>query len=393
MTNQTLDFSYYLSLFCCLHLWLLCVFLFFKRNRSLADQILAFFLLGFSFIHVQHLVLQKGYLNEIPYLDPVMGIILSALGPLFYFYVRAMTGEQELLKKSSMHWLILIPSVLNLLFLLLTRKAGQLHNYYYADSGSGTKYTLINLLLLLGMTAYLLLYLIASIRVLNRHTSNIKASYSNVKRLQLGWLKDLIMILMVFSCIIAPVTILIADTKVSQLSIAYFSTFIYFIIVYKSLNYSTVFSPDLPADIVVSSLTEIALPVVERYQKSTLSNAQVEEYGHVIEIFLVSNKLLYEEDLSLKQMADVLKLSPHVLSEVINRYYNKSFFDLINSFRVEEAKKQLKHMDELNITVEGIGYNCGFGSKTTFYRAFKKHTGHTPTGYVAQGDTALLDKR
>ncbi|MBB5439568.1 AraC-like DNA-binding protein [Pedobacter sp. AK017] len=385
MAIQNLDYSYYLSLFCCLHLWLLCLFLFFKKNRSIADQILALFLLGFSFIHVQHLVLQKGYLNEIPYLDPVMGIVLSALGPLFYFYVRAMTGERELLKKSRPHWLILIPSVINLIFLMLTKKAGELHNYYYADTRGETKYTLVNLLLLMGMTAYLLFYLIASIRVLNRHTAGIKASYSNVKRLQLGWLKDLIVILMVFSCIIAPVTILIADTKVSQLSIAYFSTFIYFIIVYKSLNYSVVFAPlALSEDLPLASEPELPLPVTERYQKSALSPAQVEEYGHTIEIFLVSNKLLFDEDLSLRQMADVLKLSPHVLSEVINRYYNKSFFDLINSFRIEEAKKQLRNINELNITIEGIGYNCGFGSKTTFYRAFKKHTGHTPTGYVTQ---------
>lgn len=384
MANQNLDFSYYLSLFCCLHLWLLCLFLFFKKNKSIADQILALFLLSFSFIHVQHLVLQKGYLNEIPYLDPVMGIVLSVLGPLFFFYVRAMTGEQELLKKSRIHALILIPSILNLLFLLLTRKASQLQSYYYADSSNGTSYTLINLLLLFGMTAYLLLYLIASIYVLNRHTANVKASYSNVKRLQLGWLKDLIVILMVFSCIIAPVTILISDTKVSQLTIAYFSTFIYFIIVYKSLNYSMVFASVSRLETERAPLPGFARPAAERYQKSNLSNAQVEEYGQMVEIFLVTNELLYDEDLSLKQMAGVLKLSPHVLSEVINRYYNKSFFDLINSSRIEEAKKQLQHMDALNITIEGIGYNCGFGSKTTFYRAFKKHTGHTPTSYVTQ---------
>jgi AraC-like DNA-binding protein len=383
MANHNLDFSFYLSTFCCLHLWLLCLFLAFKRNKSSADQILAVFLAGFSLIHVQHLILQKGYLGYIPYLDPLMGTVLSALGPLFYFYVRAMTGEKDLLKKSKVHWPILIPSVLNLVFLLITRRGDQLHNFYYTDSDAGRHYTLINLLLLIGMTAYLLLYLIASIRVLNRHTASIKASYSNVKRLQLGWLKDLIILLMIFSCIIAPVTIFIADTRVSQLTLAYFSTFIYFIIVYKSLNYSVVFSPaQLQAD--VSPMAELTVPVAERYQKSTLSNAQVEELGHTVEIFLVSNKLLYDEDLSLKQMADVLKLSPHVLSEVINRYYNKSFFELINSFRIEEAKQQLKNIEKLNITIEGIGYNCGFGSKTTFYRAFKKHTGHTPTGYVMQ---------
>ncbi|WEK18233.1 MAG: helix-turn-helix domain-containing protein [Candidatus Pedobacter colombiensis] len=384
MANQNLDFSYYLSIFCCLHLWLLCLFLAFKKNRSQADQILAIFLVGFSTLHVQHLVLQKGYLQYIPFLDPIMGIVLSALGPLFYFYVRAMSGEQDLLKKSKPHWLLLIPSVLNLGFLLVTKRADQLHNFYYQDEKGGTHYTLINLLLLLGLTVYLLFYLIRSIQVLNHHTESIKAAYSNTRRLQLGWLKDLIILLMVFSCIIAPITILIADTKISQLAVAYFSTFIYFIIVYKSLNYSIVFSRiDLSEPLTVL-VTNATASVAERYQKSTLSNAQVEEYGHSVEIFLISSKLLYDEDLSLKQMAAALQISAHVLSEVINRYYNKSFFDLVNSYRIEEAKKQLKDIERLNITIEGIGYNCGFGSKTTFYRAFKKHTGHTPTTYTAQ---------
>ncbi|WP_316813701.1 helix-turn-helix domain-containing protein [Pedobacter heparinus] len=390
MTNsQHLDFSFYLSLFCCLHLWLLCLFLVLKKQKRFPDFLLATFLFGFSAIHIQHLLLQVGYISYVPFLDPIMGVVLSTLGPLFYFYVRSLTGENQLFKKMKPHIIVLVPALVHFFYLLFTKSGAQLHEYYYRSDDLATRYTLINLMLLMGMLGYFLFYLVASIKVLNRHATRIRESYSNIEKIQLGWLKDLIIALMIFACVIAPVSILIADTHFSQLAVAYFSTFIYFIIVYKSLNYSTVFSGGLmPEPIRVqgqdqTNAISLEIQQAERYTKSSLSSNQVEEYGHSVEIFLVSNNLLYDQTLSLKQMAEALKLSPHVLSEVINRYYNKSFFDVVNSFRVEEAKKQLKQIEQLNYTIEGIGYSCGFGSKTTFYRAFKKHAGLTPSEFNA----------
>ncbi|MDB5119605.1 MAG: helix-turn-helix-domain containing protein AraC type [Sphingobacteriales bacterium] len=415
MANQNPDFSFYLSVFCCLHLWLLCLFLISKKKRSTSDYLIALFLFSFSFIHLQHLLLQAGYLNYVPFFDPVMGIILSSSGPIFYFYVRSMTGEDNLWPKMKIHLWVLIPAIVHFLFLLFTKNGAELQDYYYKTSNQATQYTLINLLLLVGTLGYFLFYLIASIRALNRHSSNIKQSYSNIEKLQLNWLRDLIIVLMIFACIIAPISIYIANTQVSQLAIGYFSTFIYFIIVYKSLNYSVVFSStaipvseskwanakglninlipignlqhpfpeNVNTETIAISAQETALVTTERYTKSALSNEQVEEFGHSVEIFLISNSLLFDQDLSLKQMSDALNLSTHILSEVINRYYNKSFFELINSFRIEEAKKQLKQINQSNYTIEGIGYNCGFGSRAAFYRAFKKYTKMTPTEFNA----------
>lgn len=94
MNSQNLDFSFYLSLFCCLHLWLLCLFLVLKKNKGVADYFLSGFLFCFSTIHLQHILLQTGYITYVPFLDPLMGIILSLVGPLFYFYVRSMPEKK-----------------------------------------------------------------------------------------------------------------------------------------------------------------------------------------------------------------------------------------------------------------------------------------------------------
>ena len=61
--------------------------------------------------------------------------------------------------------------------------------------------------------------------------------------------------------------------------------------------------------------------------------------------------------------------------------HNISFFDFINSYRVEEVKKQLADTAMANRNILGIALDCGFNSKATFNTAFKKFTGMTPSAY------------
>jgi len=59
----------------------------------------------------------------------------------------------------------------------------------------------------------------------------------------------------------------------------------------------------------------------------------------------------------------------------------KSFYDVINSYRVEEAKRLLLDEKNRNYTILSVGFEAGFNSKTTFNPVFKKFTGVTPTEY------------
>jgi len=69
------------------------------------------------------------------------------------------------------------------------------------------------------------------------------------------------------------------------------------------------------------------------------------------------------------------------LSRAINSYLKKSSFDLINELRVEEAKKRLRaHAD--SFTIDSVAEECGFRSRSTFYAAFKKAEGKTPTLWI-----------
>ena len=95
---------------------------------------------------------------------------------------------------------------------------------------------------------------------------------------------------------------------------------------------------------------------------------------------LMEEEEIYKDpNLSLTALAKKLNVLPAQLSQYVNEHIGISFRDFINGYRVEEAKRMLA--DESPFSFEAIGYDCGFNSKSTFYAAFKKHTGTTPMKY------------
>ena len=95
---------------------------------------------------------------------------------------------------------------------------------------------------------------------------------------------------------------------------------------------------------------------------------------------LISEEELFKDaDLKIAEVAGRLKIMPHKASQLINDNMGKSFAVFINEHRIEESKRLIR--TNQNITLEAIGYDCGFNSKSTFYTAFKKVTGTTPAKY------------
>ena len=86
-------------------------------------------------------------------------------------------------------------------------------------------------------------------------------------------------------------------------------------------------------------------------------------------------------ELNIYQLSDDLKLKKHHLSQVINEKSGMNFFDFVNTFRVEEIKRNLANPSMTNYTLLGIGLESGFNSKATFNSAFKKFTGLTPSDF------------
>ena len=88
--------------------------------------------------------------------------------------------------------------------------------------------------------------------------------------------------------------------------------------------------------------------------------------------------------MTLNDLAAKLKVQPHVLSKVINDGFEKNFFDLVNTYRIEEFKRRIEDPRYKNYTLLSLAFEVGFNSKTAFNRSFKKITNQTPSDFFEQ---------
>lgn len=104
-----------------------------------------------------------------------------------------------------------------------------------------------------------------------------------------------------------------------------------------------------------------------------------EEKLHEINRFMNEQRPFLNPLYGLDDLAEDIGISANYTSQIINQVGGKHYADFINEFRVKEAQKLLVDPEFSDYTIVSIGLECGFNSKSSFYTAFKKHTGHTPS--------------
>lgn len=93
-------------------------------------------------------------------------------------------------------------------------------------------------------------------------------------------------------------------------------------------------------------------------------------------------KPFLSRDFSFDDLVTILNVPKNQVYFCLNEEMNMKFTDLRSHYRVEHAKKMLLEMEKRNITIEAIGIESGFPTRSSFYRAFKAETGITPTEFV-----------
>ncbi|GAB5399556.1 MAG: hypothetical protein Aureis2KO_11410 [Aureisphaera sp.] len=98
-----------------------------------------------------------------------------------------------------------------------------------------------------------------------------------------------------------------------------------------------------------------------------------------LEEAMKQKELFTHPDIKLKDVAEEVQISPHKLSQLLNDNIGKSFNQYINEYRVQKAKQLMQQ--ENRYTLEAIGFEAGFSSKSSFYSTFKRITGMTPSEF------------
>ncbi|MEL6535148.1 MAG: helix-turn-helix domain-containing protein [Bacteroidota bacterium] len=103
----------------------------------------------------------------------------------------------------------------------------------------------------------------------------------------------------------------------------------------------------------------------------------------VLNTYMDTEKPYLDPELTLQKLAGQVNMTEKEVSQLINQHSGKHFFDYINDYRISLAKGLLR--DKKELTVLEILYEVGFNSKSSFYTAFKKVAGTTPTAFRKSG--------
>ncbi|MFT5762362.1 MAG: AraC-like DNA-binding protein, partial [Polaribacter sp.] len=215
-------------------------------------------------------------------------------------------------------------------------------------------------------------YVCWSSYLIYKHKKNIRNQFSDLEDINLKWLQFLIYgiggiwIIVIF---FNNGTYIFTGVSIFVILIGFFG-----------LQQRDIFTNE--KKVVQEKATTLLGTRKEKYATSGLSPETAEElYKNLIE--QLSKESYYTESrLSLNDLAQKLDISPNYLSQIINEKEGKNFFDFINAFRVAEFKRLIAIPANQQYTLLALAYDCGFNSKSSFNRSFKKHAGLTPSQYA-----------
>ncbi len=124
-----------------------------------------------------------------------------------------------------------------------------------------------------------------------------------------------------------------------------------------------------------------------KYEKSALDPERADRIARKLHVAMDRDQLFRDANLSLMGLSQHVGVTTNYVSQTLNAHLGISFFDFVNGWRVEASKPMIVQGDQ-PITL--IAYEAGFNSRSSFYTAFKKNTGMTPSQYHddAQGYVA-----
>ena len=232
----------------------------------------------------------------------------------------------------------------------------------------------------LAVSSVLLVWLELSIR---RYRRLLQDNVSNIEYFDLHWGATIIALLYLIQLIWAVESLSQRDwfTTVSANNNLIFDTLwclitmVYVLFILRKIIHQEVFTVAAPEgdDVKVEAESPKADEKGEYYK--TLSRTAVDA--------LIEEKKYYlDPSLTLQKLAIQLGTNRQYLSNYINREKGKTFYEYINDFRLEEAKRILHSNPKHPQTMEEVATQAGFNTYSTFLRSFVKKYGESPSAYL-----------
>ncbi len=378
-----------------LGLIILLILLFVNRKVSYPNRLLALSIFSLSYLMFVSGIIWSGAIFEVPHFFRTASPVIYLIAPAAFLYVRSTLEEERGFQAiDGLHFL---PALLHFLEI----------SPFYLQSAE----TKISILKMIVMDPDYNLALYEGILPPNVHAflkAGIGFIYFGVQFYLIGkyvkehatlddyeeqttqWLNWFTLVLAV--CYLALLIGLYADTPSRTvhhilsilIGVSLLITLVYLFfrpqILYGISNFSE--SENLIEEFQVQQLRS------KDDRNLSLSEDQLLEYRHRIEKYLEEEKPFLNKDFRMRTMVEDTGIPRHHLSAGINIVYEKNFNRLVNTYRIEYIKRNINNPEWSNLTLEGVGMEGGFKSRSTFLQAFKKETGMTPSEFREKAPTS-----
>ena len=122
--------------------------------------------------------------------------------------------------------------------------------------------------------------------------------------------------------------------------------------------------------------------VEEKYKTNKVSIEECKRLVEKLEIIMHKEKPYTNPNLKIADLAVSIGTSSHTLSYLFNQYLNRNYYDYINDYRIAEFKRLVEKDEYAKYTLSALAELCGFSSRASFFRYFKKATNITPNEYI-----------
>jgi len=334
---------------------------------------------------------------------------LFLMGPIVFFYVQRLLNPS--FKFGKKEWLHLLPGILYIVYSIVMVVTDKLilKKYFFLEDGTDRDFD--RWYQYAGFFS-MLFYFIISMRYYSMYKKLMLQVISYADIVLFKWIRNFLMALLCMQILQIAFFILgKIDSSFTDYVGSWWYFFMFAIIFYyiAITGYSNSIETKVPFTLnllkykptlylgasqtneneIENHLYEEA-EVIEIVQNEKKEDSfLINEWKPKIEALLKNDKLYEDPELSLTQIAKQLKTNPSVISKVINQGFQMNFNDLINFYRVEAVKEKLNAGEQKLQTLLGIAFDCGFNSKATFNRAFKKFALISPKEWSEKNDTSI----
>lgn len=345
----------------------LAVLIFTKKNLTKTDVFLGIWLLIIGIQIFGYYTYITGLIYQYPILMLINLPYEFLHGPLLYLFVKSLTNPEKFEKRK---WLLhfTIPVIIFFSTLPILTLSDKERIIFYKTNGKSVESFLFDWSYLMMISGSIYIYI--TIVLLYKHKKRIQKQFSYIEKINLNWIWFLIFGMGVTWAIIiigGSDKLIFSTSSILIIFIGYFG------IKQVGIFTNQQFEP--------ASINEFEVEK-KKYARSSLKEDTAKQVQEKLGILMEQEKMFTIPELTLTDLAIKLNIHPNYLSQVINDLEGLNFFNYINTLRVEEFKKLVSKPESKKYTFLSLAYECGFNSKTTFNRFFKKVTGLSPSEYV-----------